>query len=113
MLNHVVLMGNLTADPEIRYTKTNVPYARYTLAVNRSGGEGTDFIYIRAWDKRAEFARDWLKKGMRVVVTGQLRKRLWEDRQGIAHSLIEIHAAEQFFAERKQETAADSSGYPR
>ncbi|MGN1030132.1 MAG: single-stranded DNA-binding protein [Butyricicoccaceae bacterium] len=103
MLNQVALMGYLTDDPEVRYTRANVPAVRYTLAVDRGGKEGTDFIYIRAWDRRAEFARDWLKKGMRVVVTGQLRQRLWEDRQGITRSIVEVCATEQYFAERKLE----------
>lgn len=102
MLNHVVLLGSLTADPEVRYTKNHIPYVRYTLAVKRGREDGVDFIYIRAWDKGAEFARDWLRKGTRVIVTGQLRQRLWEDRQGIAHSMIEVHASEQLFAERQQ-----------
>lgn len=108
MLNQVVLMGNLVADPEVRYTKTNALYVRYTLAVDRSREKGVDFIYVRAWDKGAEFARDWLKKGSRVIVTGQLRQHLWEDRQGIAHSTVEVRAAEQLFAERKRPSEADA-----
>lgn len=106
MLNHVVLMGNLVADPEVRYTKTHAPYVRYTLAVGRSGG--TDYIYICAWGALAEAARRKLKKGMQVTVSGQLRQRLWEDRHGIAHSLIEVYAGEQYFAERSAPAAQGS-----
>ena len=69
MLNTISLQGRLVRDPEIRYTKTDIPVATYTLAVDRGykdrqGNSPTDFIPCVAWDKRANWASTYLRKGM-------------------------------------------------
>ena len=69
MLNHIVLMGRLTRDPELRYTQSQIPVASFTLAVDRDfggrdGGEKqTDFIDIVAWRSTAEFVSKYFTKG--------------------------------------------------
>ena len=66
MLNKAILMGRLTADPELRHTQNNTPVTSFTLAVNRSYGknEQTDFIDVVAWQRTAEFVSQWFHKGM-------------------------------------------------
>ena len=82
MLNHIVLMGRLTRDPELRYTQSQIPVASFSLAVDRDfggrdGGERqTDFIDIVAWRSTAEFVSKYFTKGSMAVVSGRLRNRI-------------------------------------
>ena len=86
MLNHIVLMGRLTRDPELRYTQSQTPVASFTLAVDRdySGKDGaekqTDFIDCVAWRSTGEFASKYFSKGRMAVVSGRLQLRDWTDR---------------------------------
>ena len=87
MLNKAILMGRLTAEPELRRTQSNTAVTSFSLAVNRSyarQGEQaqTDFIDIVAWGSTAEFVSKWFHKGMLVAVSGRIQTRNWEDRQG-------------------------------
>ena len=88
MLNHIVLMGRLTRDPELRYTQSQIPVASFSLAVDRDfggrdGGERqTDFIDIVAWRSTAEFVSKYFTKGSMAVVSGRLQIRDWTDREG-------------------------------
>ena len=88
MLNHIVLMGRLTRDPELRYTQSQIPVASFTLAVDRDfggrdGGEKqTDFIDIVAWRSTAEFVSKYFTKGSMAAVSGRLQIRDWTDREG-------------------------------
>ena len=87
MLNKTILMGRLTAEPELRRTQNNTSVTSFTLAVNRSyarQGEQaqTDFIDVVAWSSTAEFVTKWFHKGMLVAVCGRLQTRTWEDGQG-------------------------------
>ena len=87
-LNRVLLMGNLTRDPQVRFTPSGLAVADLGLAVNRrwTGTDGqeheeTCFIDIEVWGKQAESCRDNLRKGSPIVVEGRLRMDQWEDRQ--------------------------------
>lgn len=104
MLNKSILMGRLTADPELRHTQNNIPVASFTLAVDRSFGQDkqTDFLDIVAWRNTAEFAAKWFSKGMLVAVSGRLQTRNWEDKQGNKRKAVEVVADEVFFAESKK-----------
>ena len=88
MLNHIVLMGRLTRDPELRYTQSQIPVASFRLAVDRDfggrdGGERqTDFIDIVAWRSTAEFVSKYFTKGSMAAVSGRLQIREWTDREG-------------------------------
>ena len=88
MLNHIVLMGRLTRDPELRYTQSGTPVASFSLAVerdfgSRDGGEKqTDFIDIVAWRQTGEFVSKYFTKGRMAVVTGRLQIRDWQDKDG-------------------------------
>jgi len=83
-LNRVILIGNLTRDPELRYTPDGTPVASFTIAVNRAfttrqGEREADFIPIVVWRKRAETCSEYLAKGSQVAVEGRLQIRDYED----------------------------------
>ena len=122
MLNKVTLMGRLTRDPELRYTPSSgVAVARYSLAVERSyakQGEKkeADFFNIVVWNKPAEFASQYFKKGKMVVVAGRLQTNKWTDKDGQNRSTVEIIAEEQYFADSKSgsgEEYDNQSSFPK
>lgn len=106
-MNHVVLMGRLTRDPEERYTAGENPLCvcRYTLAVDRRGkkkeGETADFLRIVAFGKGGEFASRYFKKGMRVLVSGRIQTGSYVDKDGRKVATVDIVAEDQEFAESK------------
>lgn len=105
MANKVLLMGRLTKDPEIRTGNTQV--ARYTLAVDRrfsNSEEKTDFINIVAFGKSAEFAEKYLKKGMKILVTGRIQTGSYTDKDGKKVYTTDIVAEDQEFCESKGDT---------
>jgi single-strand DNA-binding protein len=84
--NRVILMGNLTQDPELRYTPQGTAVADLRLAVNNprrrsDGQEDTVFVDVTVWDRQAETSCEYLSKGRAVLVEGRLRLDTWEDRQ--------------------------------
>jgi len=111
IINKVILLGRLTANPEIRYTQaTNIMVASFSLAVNRRfAKEGeerqADFINIVAWNKTAEFCSKYFKKGQQVGVVGRLQTRNYEDDKGVKHYITEVVAEEVYFADSKKEGA--------
>ena len=101
-MNKVILMGRLTKDPEIRTGNTQV--ARYALAVDRrfsNSDEKTDFINIVAFGKSAEFAEKYLKKGMKILVTGRIQTGSYTDKDGKKVYTTDIVAEDQEFCESK------------
>ena len=107
MLNIAILMGRLTAYPELRHTQSNIPVTSFTLAVDRTFGQDkqTDFLDIVAWRNTAEFVSKWFRKGMLVAVSGRIQTRTWEDKQGNKRKSVEVVADEAFFAESKKDSA--------
>ncbi len=110
-MNKVILMGRLTADPELRYTTSNIPLCRFSIAVDRAyakqGEERqTDFFNITAWRSTGEFASRYFKKGMRVLVEGTIRNNNYEDSQGIKHYSVDIQADRLYFADGKRDDAS-------
>ena len=106
-MNKVILMGRLTKDPEIRTGNTQV--ARYTLAVDRrfsNSEEKTDFINIVAFGKSAEFAEKYLKKGMKIVVTGRIQTGSYTDKDNKKVYTTDIVAEDQEFCESKGNSSA-------
>ncbi len=95
MLNRIVLVGNLTKDPELRYTPANgVAVASFTVAVNRrfSQKKETDFIPIVVWRAQAENCAKYLGKGSMVAIDGRLQIRSYEDREGQKRTIAEVVA---------------------
>ena len=98
-LNKVFLIGNLTRDPELRYTPNGTAVANLGLAVNRkfkdSGGELKEevcFLTITVWDKQAQACAQYLKKGRPICVEGVLQSRFWETSDGQKRSAIDVRA---------------------
>ncbi len=96
--NKVILMGNLTRDPELRYTPANVGVATFTLVINSNIGKDADgtpkvetlFIDVIAFGKQAEAIAQYCKKGIPLFVEGRLRLRTWEDKEGNKRSKYEV-----------------------
>ena len=110
MINTAILMGRLTADPELRTTPSGVSVTRFSLALHRSyvpqGGERqTDFIDVVAWRKTAEFVCRYFRKGMLVAVQGSIQTRSYTDKQGNNRKAFEVVADNVHFAEPKREMA--------
>jgi single-strand DNA-binding protein len=94
--NRVILVGNLTRDPEIRYVQSGSAVTKFALAVNRrtKNGDDTTFVDIVAWDngnyKLAETCNTYLKKGMSVLVEGRLAIRSYDDKDGNKRKATEV-----------------------
>jgi len=107
MLNHIVIMGRLTRDPELRRTGTGVAVATFTVAVDRDfasrdGGEReTDFIDIVAWRNTAEFVSKYFAKGRMAVVSGRLQIRNWNDKDGNKRRSAEVIADNVYFGDSR------------
>ena len=120
MLNHIVLMGRLTRDPELRYTQSQIPVASFSLAVDRDfgGRDGserqTDFIDVVAWRSTAEFVSKYFTKGSMAVVSGRLQIRDWTDREGNKRRSAEVVADNVYFGEgRRSREDAPGGSYAR
>ena len=93
-LNKIILVGRLTADPELRYTPSGAPVANFTLAVDRkfSKNDETDFIPVVAWRRLAEICNEFLHKGKLIAVEGRLQTRSYEDKEGQRRKAFEVVA---------------------
>lgn len=96
-LNKVQLIGNLTKDPELKYTGTGMAIATFTIATNRSWTtetgekkEEADFTRLVAWNKLAEICGQLLKKGRKVYVEGRLSNRSYQDKDGVTKYISEV-----------------------
>ena len=113
MLNHIVLMGRLTRDPELRRTQSGIPVASFRIAVdrdfqNQSGERQADFIDIVAWRGTAEFVTKYFSKGRMAIVSGRLQMRDWNDKEGNRRTSAEVVADNIYFGESKRD--GDSQG---
>ncbi len=112
MLNHVVLMGRITADPELRTTPNETSCCSFTLAVERNysakGEERqTDFIHIVAWRNTAEFICKYFEKGQLVALEGSIQTRQYKDKQGNNRTAFEVIAQSVYFAGNKKKENAE------
>ena len=117
MLNHIVIMGRLTRDPELRTTTSNINVTSFSVAVDRdygnreSGEKQTDFINCVAWRSTADFVKKYFSKGSMIVVSGRLQIRDYTDREGNKRTAAEIVADNVYFGESKRRE--DSGSYNR
>lgn len=116
--NKVILIGNLTADPELKQTAQGTSVCSFTLAINRrfqrnadQGQPTADFISVVAWRERAEFVAKYFKKGRPLLVCGQLQSRSWTDAQGNKRYATEVVADEITFVENKNSAATGEGSY--
>ena len=118
MLNHIVLMGRLVRDPELRRTQSGIAVASFRIAVDRDfggrdGGEKqADFIDIVAWRGTAEFVSKYFAKGRMAVISGRLQMRDWTDKDGNKRTSAEVVADNVYFGESKRDGApSGNTGY--
>ena len=114
MINKVILMGRLVADPELKQTASNISVCKFTIAINRpfapkDGGEKqSDFINIVVWRNTAEFVSKYFTKGKMIIVEGTLRNNNYTDSNGVKHYTIEVHADNvSFGGDKKDDASAD------
>ena len=115
MLNHIVIMGRLTRDPELRRTGTGVAVASFTVAVDRDFGKNengekeTDFIDCVAWRQTGEFVSKYFTKGRMAVVSGRLQIRSWTDKDGNKRRTAEVVADNVYFGDSKRDGESTGS----
>ena len=114
MLNKIIIMGRLTADPELRRTGSGIAVTSFTLAVDRDfsskeGGEKeTDFIDCVAWRSTGEFVANYFAKGRMAVVAGRLQIRLYTDKDGNKRRAAEVIADNVYFGDSKNSSTSQS-----
>ncbi len=117
MLNHIVLMGRLVRDPELRYTQAQVPVASFRIAVDRDfggrdGGERqADFIDCVAWRQTGEFVSKYFTKGRMIAVSGRLQMRDWTDRDGNKRTTAEVVCDNVYFGDSKRDGEGSRDSY--
>ena len=106
-MNIVMLMGRLVRDPEVKYTQSGKAVAQITLAVDKfvGGEKQADFINCVAWEKVAELIGNNLGKGERILVSGSLNTRSYEDKNGQKRSVTEVNIQRMEFIEKKEKSA--------
>jgi len=115
-LNRVLMIGNLTRDPELRYIPSGAAVASFTIAMNRvyklpSGEkkEEVSFVRVVAWGRQAETCGEYLKKGSLIFVEGRLQSRSWETPDGQKRSTVEVSASNvQFIRTSGRSTGASA-----
>ncbi len=117
--NKVILIGNMTADPELKQTATGTSVCSFSIAINRrfakpeQGQQTVDFINIVTWRQQAEFVSRFFKKGNPILVCGQLQTRSWTDNQNQRRTAVEVVADEVSFvapANASQSSAPQAGG---
>jgi single-strand DNA-binding protein len=126
-LNKVILMGHMTADPELKQTTSGIYVCSFSIGVNRryskadQGQQSVDFINIVSWRQQAEFVSRYFKKGSSIIVCGSIQTRSWTDQNGQKRYATEVVADEVSFGapaataqnggERAQNTSYTPSAY--
>src|SRR3712207_6761008 len=107
--NRVILAGNLTRDPELRFTNDGIPVCSFGLAVNRvrSKSEEVDFFNVSAWRELGETVANYKKKGDPILVEGRLQYRTWESQDGAKRSAVDVVADRVQFLRRGQSRRAE------
>jgi single-strand DNA-binding protein len=117
--NKVILLGNLTRDPDVRYTPNGTAVANFSLAVNRKYKQGEEtkeevsYIDIVVFGKQAESCGQYINKGASVLIDGRLQQRRWDDKDsGAKRSKIEVVAQSVLFMPKKNHSNGHDQGNP-
>lgn len=107
-MNKVILIGNLTKDPELSETSSGTAFCKFSIAVNRpfanaDGDRETDFFNITTWRGQAETCAKYLSKGKKVCVVGSLQNRSYEDKSGVKRTVTDVIASEIEFLSARSE----------
>jgi single-strand DNA-binding protein len=115
--NKVILIGNLTADPELKQTQNGISVTSFSIAVSRrfsskntENAPQADFINIVAWRNTAEFITKYFQKGKSILIVGSLQSRSWTDQNNQKRYITEVVAEEAQFVERKTDGGAPTPG---
>lgn len=119
-INRVILVGNLTRDPELKFTPAGKPVATFGIAINRvpytndqgERVEGVDFFTVVVFDRQAETTHQYLKKGSGVAVDGKLRYRSWQTDDGQKRSVVEVVAQNVQFLPRGGDSGGGATAAP-
>ena len=110
MLNHVVVMGRLVADPDYKTTPSGVPVCNIRLACDRdykdkaTGERETDWLNVTAWRNTADYINQYFTKGRMIVVSGRIQTRNYTDKDGNKRTATDIVAESAYFADSKKES---------
>lgn len=115
-MNKVVLVGRLTAKPELRYTNSNTAFLRFTVAVNRNftsadGKREADFINVVAWRKQAETISKYFDKGNLIAIEGRLQTGSYDDREGNKRYTMDVALDNFEFVEGKNKSQSDGGSF--
>lgn len=116
MLNKVILMGRLTADPELRQTPSGISSCKFTVAVDRgfkskdTAERQADFIRVTAWRASAEFVSKYFSKGKMIIVEGSLRNNDYTDKDGVKHYSMDVQADKVSFGGSKSDDNSGTAG---
>ena len=115
--NKVILVGNMTADPELKQTTSGTSVCNFSIAYNRRPGRNAeqnqqtvDFFNIVSFGQTAEFISRYFKKGTPILVCGRLQTRKWNDQQGQVRTAVEVVAEEATFVSAANQTGAAPAG---
>ena len=114
MLNRVIMMGRLTAEPECKNTQSGTTFCRFTIAVDRDfadkdGNRQADFFGILAWKGTADFVSKYFHKGQMIAVQGRLQTGTYVDKEGVTRKSWDIVADHVYFAEGKRDNSNQQS----
>jgi single-strand DNA-binding protein len=115
-MNHVILIGYVGADPEVRQTKTGKTVCSFRIATRGHGKdkeESTTWHRVTVWERQAELCAAYVHKGSKVAVAGRLQTRKYEDREGRTRHVTEIVAHLVNFLDRRMTAGEDSSTSPK
>ena len=111
-VNIAILMGRLTADPELRSTTSGISVTNFSIAVDRNYKNGndkqTDFIDIVAWRNTADFICKYFHKGSMIILQGEIQTRSYEDKEGNKRKAVEVVASNVSFGESKAKDSNDT-----
>ena len=112
-MNSIVIIGRLTRDPEMKFTPQGTAVTTFTLAVDRGGDKGADFIPVKAWQKTAELCAQYLNKGNMCAVAGRLSVNAYEAKDGTKRTFTEVVANSVQFLTPKGDSKDDSVAQAR
>ena len=117
-LNKVILVGRLTAEPELKQTPSGVSVIRFTVAVNRrrtrnaeQSEQQADFITVTAWRQTAEFISKYFRKGSAICITGSIQTSSWTDQQGQKRYSTEVVVDDAMFVDSRNENGDMGAAY--
>lgn len=102
MTNKIIIIGNLTKDVDYLTSASGVSMARFTVAVNRRNNDGSDFFPVTAFRKTAEICADYLSKGKKVCVVGEIHINEYTSKDGVKRTGVEVNASEVEFLSPKE-----------